>query len=234
LSFITNSFINKGGKKYSMHNDKNPGLSEALHSLKKKLSKSKPGLMAQLGMCPNPRPGHQAYFDVEDTSLKAGVLLLLYPRDNGLHLVLTRRTDRVDFHKGQISLPGGRQEEGEGLEQAALREAQEELEIDPASISILGMLTPLYIPPSNYCIYPVVAYSRNQPDFHPSQIEVAEVLEVPLGHLLGPQNTQRETWTIRDTEVEVPFYAFGKHKIWGATAMVLAEFLEIVKEVNLP
>jgi 8-oxo-dGTP pyrophosphatase MutT (NUDIX family) len=216
-----------------MHNDKYPGLSEALHSLEKKLSKSKPGLKAQLGMCPNPRPGHQVYFDVESTSLKAGVLLLLYLRDNSLHLVLTRRTERVDFHKGQISLPGGKQEEGEGLEDAALREAQEELEIDTDSIQILGKLTPLYIPPSNYCIYPVVAFSPNQPDFHPSQIEVAEVLEIPLDHLLGPQNIQRETWTLSDTEVEVPFYAFGKHKIWGATAMVLSEFLEIVKEVNL-
>ena len=215
-----------------MYNDKNPGFSKALHSLEKQLAKSKPGLMAQLGMCPNPRPGHQAYFDVEHTSMKAGVLLLLYPRDNSLHLVLTRRTDNVDFHKGQISLPGGKQEEGEGLEQAALREAQEELEIDPDSISILGMLTPLYIPPSNYCIYPVVAYSPYQPHFHPSQIEVAEILEIPLDHLLGSQNIQREMWNIRDTEVEVPFYSFGKHKIWGATAMVLAEFLEIIKKIN--
>jgi 8-oxo-dGTP pyrophosphatase MutT (NUDIX family) len=216
-----------------MRNDKDLGLREVLRSLEEKLSKSKPGLMAQLGMCPNPRPGHQAYFDVEETSLKAGVLLLLYPRNNSLHLVLTRRTDRVDFHKGQISLPGGKREEGEGLEDAALREAHEELEIDPDTLSILGMLTPLYIPPSNYCIYPVVAFSPNQPDFHPSQVEVAEVLEIPLDHLLGPQNMQREMWTIRDTEVEVPFYAFDKHKIWGATAMVLAEFLEIAKEINL-
>jgi 8-oxo-dGTP pyrophosphatase MutT (NUDIX family) len=212
--------------------DKYPVLPETLQYLEKKLAGSKPGLKAQLGMCPNPRPGHQAYFDVEDTCLKAGVLALIYPRENRLHLVLTRRTDKVDFHKGQISFPGGRQEAGEELEQAALREAQEELEVDPESVRILGMLTPLYIPPSNYCIYPVVALAKNRPDFQPSQIEVAEVLEIPLDHLLSPQNVQREMWTIRDTEVDVPFYVFGEHKIWGATAMVLAELLEMVKELN--
>jgi len=215
-----------------MPNYKNPIFPEILHYLEKKLAGSKPGLKAQLGMCPNPRPGHQAYFEVEDTCLKAGVLVLLYPREDRLHLVLTRRTDEVDFHKGQISFPGGRQEAGEGLEQAALREAQEELEVDPKSVRILGMLTPLYISPSNYCIYPVVALAENRPDFEPSQVEVAEVLEIPLDHLFSPKNVRREMWTIRDVEVTVPFYVFGEHKIWGATAMVLAELMEMVKEIN--
>lgn len=205
---------------------------EILRALEKKLSSPKPGLKAQLRMTPIPRPGHQVYYEVEDTSLKAGVLVLFYPREDKLYLVLTRRTDKVDFHKGQISFPGGRLDAGEGLEQAALREAQEELEVDPGSIRILGMLTPLYIPPSNYCIYPVVALTESRPDFRPSQIEVAEVLEIPLDHLLIPQNVRREMWNIRGADVEVPFYAFGKHKIWGATAMVLAELLEMIKGLS--
>lgn len=211
---------------------KNPLFSETLHSLEERLSGPKPGLIAQLGMTPNPRPGHQVYYEVEDTSLKASVLVLFYPREGKLHLVFTRRTDNVDFHKGQISFPGGRLEAGEGLEQAALREAQEELEVDSSSMRILGMLTPLYIPPSNYCIYPVVALTESRPDFRPSQIEVAEVLEIPLDHLLSPQNIRREMWAIRGVDVEVPFYAFGEHKIWGATAMVLAELLEMIKGLS--
>ncbi len=215
-----------------MTGQKNWPLLECLHSLGEKLSGPKPGLNAQLQMTPNPRPGHQVYHEVEDSSLKAGVLALFYPRNDRLHLVLTRRTDRVDFHKGQISFPGGRLEPGESLEQAALREAQEELAVDPESIRILGMLTPLYIPPSNYCIYPVVALTETRPDFRPSPLEVAEILEIPLDHLIDPQNTQTETWKIREVDVEVPFYAFGEHKIWGATAMVLAELMEIVKEAN--
>ena len=211
---------------------KNLPFPETLHSLEGRLSGPKPGLKAQLMMTPNPRPGHQVYQEVEDSCLKAGVLVLFYPREDNLYMVLTRRTDRVDFHKGQISFPGGRLEAEEGLEQAALREAQEELNVDPGSIRILGMLTPLYIPPSNYTIYPVVALTESRPDFQPSQIEVAEVLEIPLEHLLNQKNVRRETWNIRGADVEVPFYAFGKHKIWGATAMVLAELLAMIKELS--
>jgi 8-oxo-dGTP pyrophosphatase MutT (NUDIX family) len=211
---------------------KSPLFPETLHSLEERLSGPKPGLKAQLRMTPNPRPGDQVYYEVEDSSLKAGVLVLFYPREDRLHLVLTRRTDKVDFHKGQISFPGGRLEAGEGLEEAALREAQEELDVDPDSIRILGMLTPLYIPPSNYCIYPVVALTESRPDFQPSKIEVAEVLEIPLDHLLNPQNVRREIWNIRDADVEVPFYEFCEHKIWGATAMVMAELLEMIKGLS--
>ena len=135
----------------------------------------------------------------------------------------------MDFHKGQISLPGGRKEPEESLEQTALREAQEELKIDPDSVQILGMLTPLYIPPSNYCIYPVTGFAETRPNFQPAAQEVAEVLEVPVKHLLEPENTSKETWIIRGAEVEVPFYLFRGHKIWGATAMVLAELVEVLK-----
>lgn len=213
---------------------KNPLFPETLHSLKKRISGPKPGLKAQLRMTPNPRPGHQVYYEVEDSSLKAGVLVLFYPREDRLHLVLTRRTDRVDFHKGQISFPGGRLETGESLEQAALREAHEELGVDPNSIRILGMLTPLYIPPSNYCIYPLVALTETRPDFRLSPLEVAEILEIPLDHLLSPHNVRREMWVLRSADVEVPFYAFGEHKIWGATAMVLAELLEMIKGFRSP
>jgi len=202
---------------------------DIIESLKNKLAGPMPGLKAQMGMIPHPRPGNKAYFEVEDSSLKAGVLLLFYPSKDKLHLVLTRRTEQVDFHKGQISLPGGRQEPGESLEQAAMREAQEELEIDPDTIQILGRLTPLYIPPSNYCIYPVVAISERRPDFRPAAQEVAEVLEIPVEHLLDPQNVHRERWIIRGADVEVPFYFFKGHKIWGATAMVLAELVDILK-----
>lgn len=207
---------------------KNPVFQAALHHLEEKLSGPMPGLKAQLKMAPNPRPGHQAYHLVDGSSLRAGVLVLIYLRDNGIYLVLTRRTDKVDFHKGQISFPGGRQETGESLEQAALREAKEELDVDPDLIRILGMLTPLYIPPSNYCIYPVVALAESRPHFHPSDLEVAEVLEIPLDHLLDPHNVLKEIWKLRGIDVEVPFYAYGQHKIWGATAMVMAELLDLI------
>lgn len=204
-------------------------IKDTLRILEEKFAGPMPGFKAQMRMTPNPRPGNRLYFEVENSSIKAGVLLLFYPFKDKLFLVFTCRTENVDFHKGQISLPGGRQEPEESLEQTALREAQEELKIDPDSVRILGRLTPLYIPPSNYCIYPIAGFAETRPDFQPAAQEVAEVLEIPLKHFLGSENTHKETWVIRGAEVEVPFYLFRGYKIWGATAMVLAELVEVLK-----
>lgn len=197
--------------------------------LEKTLQEPKPGLDAQLEMMPHPRPGHRLYSEVEDTCVKAGVLILLYPWKEKLHIVFTRRTDRVDFHQAQISFPGGRQEEDESFKEAALREAHEEVNISPDSVRILGELTPLFVPPSNYCIYPVVAVTDERPDFQPSELEVAEVIEIPLDHLLNPENIRREMWHYKGSDLEVPFYSFEGDHIWGATAMILAELLELLK-----
>jgi 8-oxo-dGTP pyrophosphatase MutT (NUDIX family) len=204
-----------------------PGFEEIIHLLEKRLKAPLPGQKAQVKMMTDPRPGNKVYHEVEDTSIKAGVLVLLYPWRKHLFLVLTRRTDRVDFHQAQISFPGGRQEKGETAEQTALREAHEEINVPPESIRILGRLSPLYIPPSNYCIYPIVATTDKRPDFKPSMHEVAEVIEVPLDHLLYPKNIRKEKWSIGRNEMLVPFYTFKEHKIWGATAMVLAELVEL-------
>lgn len=203
------------------------GIQETLRRFEKKLKGPKPGLKAQLRMITNPRPGHKVYFEVEGSSRKAGVLILIYPWKNRLYLVLTQRTAQLDHHQAQISFPGGRQEEGESLVQTALREACEELDIHPGNLRVMGELTPLYIPPSNYCIYPVVATAERRPDFRPSAGEVDEIIEIPFEHLLERKNIRREMWNIRGVDVEVPFYFYRGHKIWGATAMVLAELVAL-------
>jgi len=202
--------------------------SEILDRIEKGLWAALPGIPAQLSMVPEPRPGHKAYFEVEDTCRKAGVLVLLYMKAGRLRVLLTRRTDRVLHHRGQISLPGGEQHPGESLEATALRETAEELGPDLGAVRVLGRLTPLFIPPSNYCIYPTVAYIAGPLDFHPQPEEVAEVIEAPVDHLADPRNVRRETWTVGGRDVDVPFYEFEGHKIWGATAMVLAEFLALL------
>ena len=149
-----------------------------------------------------------------------------------LHIVLTRRTDALDNHRGQISLPGGSMEPGEDAVATALREAHEELAIDPARVEVLGKLSPLYIPPSGFCIFPVVGYTPERPAFAPSPTEVAEVLEVALDHLLDPATRREEIWPLRGENVRVPFYTVGHHKVWGATAMVLCELLALVREAE--
>ena len=197
--------------------------------LERRLREAKPGLVSQLKMVPDPRPGDKTYQEAGETCLRAGVLVLIYPRESHYYLVLTRRTSQVAHHQAQISFPGGQMDEQESAVKTALREAEEELNITPAEVRVLGQLTPLYIPPSNYCIYPVVAAAERRPDFRPSPHEVAEVIEIPLDHLLDLGNIKRETWPIRGLDVTVPFYSFQEHKIWGATAMVLAELLDLVK-----
>ncbi|MFQ5595592.1 MAG: NUDIX hydrolase [Anaerolineae bacterium] len=191
------------------------------------LAQPRPGLRAQIGMSPRPR----ASVAINTPARAGGVLLLLYPINGRLHLVLTRRAEHLSSHKGQISLPGGAQDPGESFEQTALREVQEELNVEPADIQVLGRLTPLYISPSNYCIRPVVGYTPVRPAFHPDSCEVAEVLEIPLAVLLDPSIVREEDWRLRGIQVQVPFFEVKGHKVWGATAMVLAEFVELMRSV---
>jgi len=200
-----------------------------LGRLERRLREDLPGPSAQLRMAPSPRLGHRSYTEVEDSCLKAGVLILLYSKEGETCLALIRRTGQGLHHRDQIGLPGGRLEAGEDFIRAALRETQEELGVDPTGLKVLGVLTPLYIPPSNFCAHPVVAAASEPPVFSPDPNEVAEVLEVPLKRLTDPAGARRETWLAGDRSLEVPFYAFGSHKIWGATAMILAEFLELLK-----
>jgi 8-oxo-dGTP pyrophosphatase MutT (NUDIX family) len=197
------------------------------------LRRPKPGLPAQLEMAIVPRPGTVAYPDTPPDSVPAAVLILIYPRDGAPHLVFIRRPSASVHHKDQIAFPGGQTEGSETPVEAALREAEEEVGVRPSQVRVAGSLTPLYIPPSRYCVTPVVGLAAETPVFVPFLAEVEEILEVPLAHLLDPATVRRETWILERGEVSVPFYAFGRHKIWGATAMVLAEFLTLLRSAGL-
>ncbi len=203
-------------------------------ALSRRLHGPKPGLSAQLRMVPLPPPTTKTYADAGDDCVKAAVLALIYPRDGSPHLVLIRRTSTVLHHKDQIGLPGGRVEEDETLEQAALREAREEIGIDSDSVRILGPLTPLYVYPSQFCVYPLVGIAGIPPVFLPFPGEVAGIIEAPLETLLDPRTVKRETWNIRGADRDVPFFAVGRDKIWGATAMILSELVEILQETIRP
>ena len=190
-----------------------------------------PGRSAQICMAPVPRPldpptpAHQPR--------RAGVLLLLYVAEEKgeLCLVLTRRTDNVADHKGQISLPGGAVDPGDpSTAHTALRETCEEIGVCEDDVRLLGGLTPVYVQPSDFCIEPHVAYLSHRPTFELQPDEVAEVLEVPVSHFLGDGNKAAEDWLLQDPPMRVPYFDVFGHKVWGATAMVLAEFAAIVSD----
>jgi len=179
------------------------------------------------------------HFDRFDSKVGA----LCHIAHKGLYAKIARRdiepgelTDHLnggciyaDFFKGQISLPGGSQENGESLCQTALREAQEEVGVDITAVEVIGQLSRLYVPPSNFCIQPFVGYVAQRPDFQIEAVEVAELIEAPLDALLDPATTCVEDWEIRGGVWPIPFYQFGPHKVWGATAMILAEFVAMLE-----
>jgi 8-oxo-dGTP pyrophosphatase MutT (NUDIX family) len=193
------------------------------------LGRPLPGMTAQKAMAPEPLPGRKPYYEAESDALKAGVLLLLVPDAGRLAVVLTKRTENVLHHPGQVSLPGGEQHAGESLTATALRETSEELGCDLQALRVLGRLTPLYIPTSNYCVYTTVAFLPDRPRFRPQPDEVAEVIVVPVDFLLDPANLRIENWDYKGRSLRVPFFEFRGHCIWGATAMILGEFLALLR-----
>ena len=160
------------------------------------------------------------------TPTPGAVLALLYPHNGEICLPLTVRTTALRKHSGEVSLPGGRFDEDDGeLSRTALREAWEELAIPQAAVMLWTALTPVWIPVSNFQITPFVGWSDLRPDFTPSTNEVAELLEVPLRTLVQPEIIHVEQWNRNDVDMHVPFFAIGEYKVWGATALVLAELV---------
>ncbi len=201
--------------------------------LETRLSRTLPGLDAQLTMVPLPRPAPETILEEPEGCAQAAVTIILYPRDGLIHTVFIRRAQTVLHHKDQISFPGGQIEGEETIDEAALRETHEEVGVEPRRLKVLGHLTTLYIQVSDFCVHPVVAMAAKPLEFTPDPIEVAGVIEGPLARLIDPATVRRETWTLGERgPVEVPYYAFGEHKIWGATAMILAEFIEVIRSMT--
>jgi 8-oxo-dGTP pyrophosphatase MutT (NUDIX family) len=163
---------------------------------------------------------------------RAAVLLLVYRHKDKLYTVLTQRAAHLASHSSQVSLPGGRIGRGESVEQAALRETEEELAVSPDCVKILGKLTPLLVSSSNHLIHPVVGWTIRKPAFLANPQEVEEILEIPVSILLKRSTMKQEIWHQRGIKREVPFYQIQGYKVWGATAMVLSEFISVLRSLT--
>jgi 8-oxo-dGTP pyrophosphatase MutT (NUDIX family) len=159
---------------------------------------------------------------------QAAGLLLFFPIDDFAHLVLTVRAGTLERHGGQVSLPGGVVEPGESLEQAALREAHEEIGLNVGAVTTLGALTPIDIHVSGFRLHPIVGSMDERPALYASDGEVARVLEIPISQLMDPRVVAWQT-VARDGEaIRVPAFHAEGAEIWGATAMVVSEFLTML------
>lgn len=200
-------------------------------SLAKQFEKPLPGEEAQYRMAPGGRlPKNLAIKTAVNTTLSA-VLILLYLEDEELKTVLMERNSYPGVHSNQISFPGGRQEAfDKDFEETALREFREEVGIPSSQIEVLGGLTDLFIPPSGYEVYPFVGVTYMKPYFRPDNKEVKSLLFPSIKDLFNPENKTESMFTSgAGFKLKAPCIQFEKHKIWGATAMMISE-LEAVMQ----
>jgi 8-oxo-dGTP pyrophosphatase MutT (NUDIX family) len=164
---------------------------------------------------------------------KAAVLMLFYPKEGNTHLVLIHRNSYYGVHSSQIAFPGGKPENVDiNLEATALRETHEEIGIHPNKIEIIRSFTEVYIPPSNFMVYPFMGISNEELKFKRQEDEVAGIIELSLNDFLDENSIEIKTMeTSYAGLIEVPGFTVNEHFVWGATAMMLSELKETLKSV---
>jgi 8-oxo-dGTP pyrophosphatase MutT (NUDIX family) len=204
-----------------------------VEKIKNALNETLPGRQAQFEMTNIHR---ELNYVVPENARDACVLLLLFPIDKKMHLAFIQRASKnpKDPHSGQVSFPGGKFESGdESLLACALREANEEVGVIPSEIEVLGALTQLYIPISNFNVYPFVGFLPEKPAFILQESEVKSLLVFSVEHFLNPENKGLTDITVQTFSMKnVPYFKAEDLKIWGATSMILNEFLATWKNVH--
>ncbi len=201
--------------------------------LDKRLNQPLPGLEAQLKMASLNRKVRIKDLKIPDNARKSAVLVLLYPDEEKNSLLpMQERTAYKGVHSRQIGLPGGGVEKVDSdYEDTALRETEEEIGVERREIKLLGRLSKIYIPPSNYLVQPVVGIARSRPNFVLDPVEVKSLLEAPIQSFTGENAFQTAMVKGRtEEEFEVPCFRVQNHVVWGATAMIMSEFREIMGE----
>lgn len=200
-----------------------------IHHLELQLRQPLPGIELHLKMASATRL--QLKSQPNEKTRRSAILILFYPYRDQIFAPLILRPKYDGVHAGQMAFPGGRYEKtDENLLRTALREAQEEIGIKATDVQIIGQLTELFIPPSNFFVLPVVGKLLYKPDFYPDPREVEAVLEVGLHELMDESIIAETQLEVRGVTINTPFYHIQGHKVWGATAMMISELLTVVRQ----
>jgi len=192
-----------------------------------------PGNKAHLKMASKIRLEELKSIYNTSNAISSSVLILLYPENNTIKTVLILRQKYDGVHSGQVSFPGGRKEEGDNsLIETALRESKEEVNTNPANVKIIGILTELYIPPSNFLVLPVIGYLKTKPNLIAEKSEVAEIITEDISFLFDEKLKKEKIINVRGYKIEAPYYDVQGHIVWGATAMILSELAEVIESIG--
>lgn len=201
-----------------------------ISQLDKKIKKPLPGVSSQLKMASMRRLMEGGKVVIPPDAKKAGVLVLFYPVNSHPYIVFIKRNEYPGVHSGQISFPGGGYEPNDkNLVNTALRESEEETGVLRNLVRTMGQLSDLYIPPSNFLVTPVVGYTAVRPEFRPDPSEVQQIIEIPFASFLDPSNiTEKEIILSPGSKFNAPCYYLDGNIIWGATAMILHELIDMI------
>ncbi len=206
---------------------------EFIERLREQLARNLPGEDAQFRMAPMARPRMREALEAAPEVHQSAVLLYFFPKRDDWFMVLMKRPDYGGTHGGQVSIPGGRLEAGENHLHAALREFEEEVGVSVDSRNLLGRLSDLFIPPSNYLVQTFIAYSPEPPSYKPDPVEVEEIIELSVTWLLNEAAVKRGKVRLSSgVIIESPYFEVAGHMVWGATAMILSELKHILQTVR--
>ncbi len=204
-----------------------PDIEILTNRIKERLKAPLPGINAQIKLKPEIRNFSKETGDEK----KAAVLTLLFPINNRIHIAFIKRTDYDGPHSGQISFPGGMLEKTDkDYIHTSLRESEEEIGVLKKDIKIIGNLSSLFVPISNIRVFPIVGYMNSTPEFKIDDKEVQRMILIPLSHLTKKENILWESRKFENVKYQIPYFNYKLDKIWGATAMILSEFLTIIEE----
>ena len=199
-----------------------------INQLKLQLDQPLPGKDAQSIMMIEPKP---IFNNTNTKNVKlSAVLILLFFENDDWNFFLTKRSQNVNNHKGQISLPGGVHEENESLKETAIRETEEEIGIPSQDIQLIGRLSPFYVPVSNFKISPYVGWMEKKPQVKAFDKEVEKVFSISINEFILESTQKIKYDTLNGEMVKIPYFDIDNEMVWGATSIILSEFKNIILE----